>query len=137
LRRHAHKEQRVAVRALERRKYYRISDRASIARLVGELHLDTTTRLAIKWNGGATLKRGPCDWLQFVTKAGGHEMALLRKPYRACGKQSMPPEWFDPELYKNKGGHAGRLSLTTEASGHLGIIDILFGLLFAFLGLLG
>ena len=23
-------------------------------------------------------------------------MALLRKPYRACGKQSMPPEWFDP-----------------------------------------
>ena len=22
-------------------------------------------------------------------------MALLRKPYRACGKQSMPPEWFD------------------------------------------
>ena len=25
-----------------------------------------------------------------------YAMALLRKPYRACGKQSMPPEWFDP-----------------------------------------
>jgi len=24
-----------------------------------------------------------------------YAMALLRKPYRACGKQSMPPEWFD------------------------------------------
>jgi len=25
-----------------------------------------------------------------------YAMALLRKPYRACGKQSMPVEWFDP-----------------------------------------
>ncbi len=25
-----------------------------------------------------------------------YAMALLRKPYRACGKQSMPSEWFDP-----------------------------------------
>jgi len=25
-----------------------------------------------------------------------YAMALLRKPYRACGKQSMPTEWFDP-----------------------------------------
>lgn len=24
-----------------------------------------------------------------------YAMALLRKPYRACGKQSMPTEWFD------------------------------------------
>ena len=24
-----------------------------------------------------------------------YAMALLRKPYRTCGKQ-MPPEWFDP-----------------------------------------
>lgn len=24
-----------------------------------------------------------------------YAMALLRKPYRACGKQSMPPGWFD------------------------------------------
>jgi DNA polymerase III alpha subunit (gram-positive type) len=23
-------------------------------------------------------------------------MAMLRKPYRACGKQSMPADWFDP-----------------------------------------
>jgi len=21
---------------------------------------------------------------------------MLRKPYRACGKRSMPAEWFDP-----------------------------------------
>ncbi|MFA6312583.1 MAG: hypothetical protein WCV99_08225 [Sterolibacterium sp.] len=25
-----------------------------------------------------------------------YAMALLRKPYRACGKRSMPAEWFDP-----------------------------------------
>jgi len=25
-----------------------------------------------------------------------YAMALLRKPYRACGKRSMPPEWIDP-----------------------------------------
>jgi hypothetical protein len=25
-----------------------------------------------------------------------YAMALLRKPYRACGKESMPREWFDP-----------------------------------------
>lgn len=25
-----------------------------------------------------------------------YAMALLRKPYRACGKRSMPVEWFDP-----------------------------------------
>lgn len=25
-----------------------------------------------------------------------YAMAMLRKPYRACGKQSMPAEWFDP-----------------------------------------
>lgn len=25
-----------------------------------------------------------------------YAMAMLRKPYRACGKKSMPPEWFDP-----------------------------------------
>ena len=25
-----------------------------------------------------------------------YAMALLRRPYRACGKQSMPAEWFDP-----------------------------------------
>jgi len=25
-----------------------------------------------------------------------YAMAMMRKPYRACGKQSMPPEWFDP-----------------------------------------
>ena len=25
-----------------------------------------------------------------------YAMALLRKPYRACGKRSMPPEWMDP-----------------------------------------
>ena len=23
-------------------------------------------------------------------------MAVLRKPYRQCGKQSMPAGWFDP-----------------------------------------
>lgn len=25
-----------------------------------------------------------------------YAMAMLRKPYRACGKQSMPAAWFDP-----------------------------------------
>lgn len=25
-----------------------------------------------------------------------YAMALLRRPYRACGKSSMPAEWFDP-----------------------------------------
>lgn len=25
-----------------------------------------------------------------------YAMALLRKPYRACGKQAMPTDWFDP-----------------------------------------
>lgn len=25
-----------------------------------------------------------------------YAMALMRKPYRACGKQSMPAQWFDP-----------------------------------------
>lgn len=25
-----------------------------------------------------------------------YAMAVLRKPYRACGKQSMPSPWFDP-----------------------------------------
>ena len=25
-----------------------------------------------------------------------YAMALLRRPYRACGKQSMPTEWLDP-----------------------------------------
>jgi hypothetical protein len=25
-----------------------------------------------------------------------YAMAMLRKPYRACGKQSMPADWFDP-----------------------------------------
>ena len=25
-----------------------------------------------------------------------YAMAVLRKPYRACGKKSMPPAWFDP-----------------------------------------
>ncbi|HMM73040.1 MAG TPA: 3'-5' exoribonuclease, partial [Rhodocyclaceae bacterium] len=25
-----------------------------------------------------------------------YAMALMRKPYRACGKRSMPAEWFDP-----------------------------------------
>ena len=24
-----------------------------------------------------------------------YAMALLRQPYRACGKQAMPPDWFD------------------------------------------
>ena len=28
-----------------------------------------------------------------------YAMAMLRKPYRACGKQSMPPEWFDPVVH--------------------------------------
>jgi hypothetical protein len=25
-----------------------------------------------------------------------YAMAMLRKPYRACGKTSMPTDWFDP-----------------------------------------
>lgn len=25
-----------------------------------------------------------------------YAMAMLRKPYRACGKRSMPSDWFDP-----------------------------------------
>jgi len=25
-----------------------------------------------------------------------YSMALMRKQYRMCGKQSMPAEWFDP-----------------------------------------
>lgn len=25
-----------------------------------------------------------------------YAMALMRKPYRECGRASMPPEWFDP-----------------------------------------
>ena len=25
-----------------------------------------------------------------------YAMALLRRPYRACGKKSMPADWFDP-----------------------------------------
>ena len=25
-----------------------------------------------------------------------YAMALLRQPYRVCGKQAMPPDWFDP-----------------------------------------
>ena len=25
-----------------------------------------------------------------------YSMALMRKPYRMCGKRSMPPEWLDP-----------------------------------------
>ncbi|MDK9705205.1 MAG: 3'-5' exoribonuclease [Sulfuritalea sp.] len=25
-----------------------------------------------------------------------YAMAIMRKPYRACGKRSMPAEWFDP-----------------------------------------
>ena len=25
-----------------------------------------------------------------------YAMAMLRKPYRACGKPSMPADWFDP-----------------------------------------
>jgi hypothetical protein len=28
-----------------------------------------------------------------------YAMAMLRKPYRACGKKSMPPEWFDPMIH--------------------------------------
>lgn len=26
-------------------------------------------------------------------------MAMMRKPYRACGKKSMPAEWFDPIIH--------------------------------------
>ena len=28
-----------------------------------------------------------------------YAMAMMRKPYRACGKKSMPSEWFDPVVH--------------------------------------
>ena len=30
-----------------------------------------------------------------------YAMAMLRQPYRACGKQSMPAEWFDPVAHSH------------------------------------
>jgi DNA polymerase III alpha subunit (gram-positive type) len=28
-----------------------------------------------------------------------YAMAMLKRPYRACGKQSLPAEWFDPHAH--------------------------------------
>ena len=38
-----------------------------------------------------TVRTGPAGELPAT-----YSMALMRKPYRMCGKRSMPPEWLDP-----------------------------------------
>jgi hypothetical protein len=45
-----------------------------------------------------------------------YSMALMRKPYRMCGKRSMPAEWLDPvphtHLALDDAIEQGRLSAT-------------------------